>query len=121
MFNFSDCRNIYESQIGAFKGALALETNSFSDSWKKLENVLAEQPKDVPLLTYCTGGIRCVKVNAYLKQRLGFQSVERLRQGIIGYEQWLQQTDRKEETLFEGENFLFDRRRIDANYTLDEL
>ena len=36
-------------------------------------------------MTYCTGGIRCVKINAYLEQRLGFRNVHRLQGGIIAY------------------------------------
>ena len=61
-----------------------------------------------------------VQVNAYLKQRLGFQTVGRLQKGIIGYQQWLQQQQQCEDkqqvqSLFQGENFLFDRRRLQPN------
>jgi predicted sulfurtransferase len=63
-----DCRNSYESDIGTFQGALPLNTTKFSETWDVLENKLAGVPKTTRVLTFCTGGIRCVKVNAYLKQ-----------------------------------------------------
>lgn len=56
-------------------------------------------------------GIRCVKINAYLKQRKGFTNTGRLKKGIIGYEQWLRDQN-EQESKFEGVNFLFDRRRL---------
>lgn len=58
----SDCRNTYESEMGTFQGAVPLNTSSFGESWQNLEQLLADQPRDRPLLTFCTGGIRCVKV-----------------------------------------------------------
>lgn len=53
-----DCRNIYESEIGLFEGAVPLNTVRFSDSWDVLEKALEGKPKDTPIMTYCTGGIR---------------------------------------------------------------
>jgi hypothetical protein len=40
---------------------------------------------------YVTGGIRCVKINAYLEQVLGFTNVSRLAGGIISYTRELEQ------------------------------
>ncbi len=57
-----DCRNKYESDMGMFQGAIPLNTETFSDSWEVLDELLKDTPKDAPILTYCTGGIRCVKV-----------------------------------------------------------
>jgi UPF0176 protein len=51
-----------------------------------------------------------VKVNAYLKQRLGFTNIGRLEKGIINYENWVRNNQLK--SVFVGENFLFDRRRL---------
>jgi hypothetical protein len=48
-------------------------------------------PKDKPILTYCTGGIRCIKVGAFLKQELGFDNVNRLEGGIISYARYLRE------------------------------
>jgi predicted sulfurtransferase len=53
-----DCRNVYESEIGLFEGAVPLNTVRFSDSWDVLEKALEGKPKDTPIMTYCTGGIR---------------------------------------------------------------
>ena len=59
-------------------------------SWGPLHNILQNASPDTKILTFCTGGIRCVKVNAYLKQKMGFRNIGRLKDGIIGYERWAQ-------------------------------
>lgn len=86
-----DCRNGYESEKGTFRGAIPLKTNAFSDSWKVLDNLLQDVPKNTRVLTFCTGGIRCEKVNAYLKQRLHLTNIGRLQDGIVAYERWTKQ------------------------------
>jgi predicted sulfurtransferase len=83
-----DCRNSYESDVGKFEGAQPLNTNTFRESWNAIQEILGKQPqvsKDTPIYTYCTGGIRCVKINAYLEQKLGFTNTYRLQGGIISY------------------------------------
>jgi predicted sulfurtransferase len=46
---------------------------------------------------------------------LGFENIQRLQHGIIGYEQW---ANKHKEIVgsgggvWEGENFLFDKRRL---------
>ncbi len=57
-----DCRNNYESDVGLFEGATPLNTTYFRETWDKLHEVLQGVEKDAKILTYCTGGIRCVKV-----------------------------------------------------------
>jgi len=58
-----DCRNGYESDVGKFKGAIPLNTNTFRDTWDALERVLGERdPSKTQVMIYCTGGIQCVKV-----------------------------------------------------------
>ena len=116
-----DCRNNYESRTGTFANAVPLNTNNFSETWEKLQDLLISQniPKERRVLTYCTGGIRCVKVNAFLK-RMGYTNLARLHKGVIAYEQWIETKNEKgvkEESLFKGKNFLFDRRRL----TKDDL
>ena len=59
-----DCRNDYETDVGIFDGAEPLGTENFRESWDVLKDRLADTPKDAPIMTYCTGGIRCVKVSA---------------------------------------------------------
>lgn len=80
-----DCRNSYESDVGTFQGAIPLNTTFFRESWDALDEILKDKEKDAPIMTFCTGGIRCVKINAYLEQKLGFTNVNRLQGGIIGY------------------------------------
>lgn len=105
-----DCRNTYETDIGIFDGAEPLNTESFRESWDVLKERLADTPKDAPIMTYCTGGIRCVKVGAYLTQELGFTNVSRLAGGIIAYDRTLNDKAEGEESMFKGTNFVFDGR-----------
>jgi UPF0176 protein len=60
-----DCRNDYESDIGSFENATALNTKFFSESWDQLDKLLETTPKNSKIMTYCTGGIRCVKVRIF--------------------------------------------------------
>ena len=125
-----DCRNIYESDQGTFQSAKPLNTQTFSDTWAELDSQVESQsldPKE-PVYIFCTGGIRCVKVGAYLKQKLGCDDVRSLEHGVIGYERWNDndsvekesenETDARanqkdeRESLWVGENFLFDKRRF---------
>lgn len=80
-----DCRNSYESDVGKFENSIPLNTTFFKESWTVLDEILKDVDKDAPILTYCTGGIRCVKINAYLQQKLGFKNTNRLRGGIVSY------------------------------------
>lgn len=116
-----DCRNSYESDVGRFEGSEPLDTVNFRDSWDVLKERLNDTPKDAPIMTYCTGGIRCVKVGAYLTQELGFKNVSRLAGGIIAYDRNLQQQQQEkhqintdatnsEDSMFKGTNFVFDGR-----------
>lgn len=87
-----DCRNDYEAQLGAFQRATPLNTTTFSESWNVLQQLAHKDSlamkKDDPVYIFCTGGIRCVKVGAYMTQELGFTNVKRLKHGIIGYHKW---------------------------------
>lgn len=110
-----DCRNSYESQKGSFRGAIPLETQNFHESWEALREATKDLPKDQPLAIFCTGGIRCVKTGAFLKQSLGFKNVTRLQHGIVGYQKYAHDTELTDkESLWQGENFLFDKRQISA-------
>jgi predicted sulfurtransferase/predicted O-methyltransferase YrrM len=105
-----DCRNAYETNVGRFEGAIPLETTNFKETWHVLKEQLADTPKDAPIMTYCTGGIRCVKVGAYLTQELGFTNVSRLAGGIVAYDRTLNNITPTEESMFKGTNFVFDGR-----------
>ena len=111
-----DCRNSYESDLGRFEGAVPLETTTFRDTWSALKRVLEGKPKDTPVLTYCTGGIRCVKVGAYLMQEMGYTNVGRLEGGIINYTRHIRQISQSQNlpfanvTKFSGLNYVFNDR-----------
>jgi predicted sulfurtransferase/predicted O-methyltransferase YrrM len=103
-----DCRNKYETGVGSFVTAQPLNTESFRESWDVLEDKLKDVPRDKPIMAYCTGGIRCVKVGAYLSQKMGFQNVSRLAGGIIAYDREIANTTA---SLFHGTNYVFDNRQ----------
>jgi predicted sulfurtransferase len=71
-------------------------------------------------MTYCTGGIRCVKVGAYLTQEMGFTNVSRLAGGIIAYDRTLNDQAPEEEPMFKGTNYVFDG-RVGRQITKDAL
>ncbi|NVK21557.1 MAG: rhodanese-related sulfurtransferase [Kangiellaceae bacterium] len=99
-----DTRNDYEVEIGTFKGALNPNTETFREfpDYVK-DNLNPEKHKKVAM--FCTGGIRCEKSTAYLKEQ-GFEEVYHLEGGILKYLEEVPQ----EETLWEGECFVFDNR-----------
>lgn len=115
-----DCRNSYETSVGSFVGAEGLETESFRDSWEVFKDKLKDTPKDTPIMTYCTGGIRCVKVGAYLTQEMGFTNVSRLAGGIIAYDRTINESAPQEEMMFKGTNYVFDG-RVGRQITDDAL
>jgi len=99
-----DARNDYEYQTGTFKGAINPQTTKFSELPRFInENLDPDQHKRVAM--FCTGGIRCEKFAPYMKQ-LGFDEVCQLDGGILKY----LETVPAEESLWEGECFVFDDR-----------
>jgi len=99
-----DTRNYYESAIGSFKGAIDPETTNFREFPEYVEQNL-DPKKHKKVAMFCTGGIRCEKSTALLKQQ-GFDEVYHLHGGILKY---LEEVP-KEESLWEGECFVFDNR-----------
>ncbi|GJL82500.1 MAG: UPF0176 protein [marine bacterium B5-7] len=99
-----DTRNDYEVSIGTFTGALNPHTTSFSDLPKWIDEHPEITP-DTPVAMFCTGGIRCEKSTAYLRQ-MGFNEVYHLKGGILDYLQTVDQ----ENSLWQGECFVFDER-----------
>jgi len=99
-----DARNDYEVAIGSFKGARnpAIKTFREFPRWLLGEIEAKEQPK---VAMFCTGGIRCEKSTAFLKQA-GVEEVFHLEGGILKYLENVPE----EESLWEGECFVFDQR-----------
>lgn len=99
-----DTRNDYEYEIGTFDGAINPVTDSFRDFPSYVEkNLNPKQHKKVAM--FCTGGIRCEKSTAFLKEK-GFEDVFHLKGGILKY---LEDVP-KSETMWKGECFVFDNR-----------
>ncbi|QDU35418.1 putative rhodanese-related sulfurtransferase [Poriferisphaera corsica] len=101
-----DTRNDYEYAIGTFKNAIDPQTESFREfpEWIK-QNLPTEQYKDKKIAMFCTGGIRCEKATAYMRQ-LGFPNVYHLKGGILKY----LETVPEEQSLWEGDCYVFDGR-----------
>jgi UPF0176 protein len=78
-----DIRNDYEYEIGRFKGAVRPPVKTFKEFPEWLAEVLPKG-SDRPVLTYCTGGIRCEKLTAYLIDQ-GIENVYQLKGGIVTY------------------------------------
>jgi len=95
-----DARNDYESAVGKFKNAITPNIKTFKDVKKELEKL----PKDQPVLTYCTGDIRCEYLSAYMKHQ-GFEDVYHLEGGIVKYGQQF-----GDDGFWEGKCYVFDRR-----------
>ncbi len=96
-----DVRSNYEHQLGKFKNALTLDMENFRDLPQHLPEL--EKYKDKKILTYCTGGIKCEKASAYLREQ-GFNEVYQLQGGIINYGKMVGGQD------FEGHCYVFDNR-----------
>ncbi len=81
---FFDGRNKYEAKIGKFKNAIVPEVETSRDFIKELEDPKYEDIKDKPIVTYCTGGVRCEVISAMMKNR-GFKEVYQIDGGIVKY------------------------------------
>lgn len=101
-----DMRNHYESEIGHFDGAITPQVDTFREELPNVARELADN-KDKKLLLYCTGGIRCEKASAYLKNK-GFKDVNQLHGGIIDYKHQVEREGL--ENKFLGSNYVFDQR-----------
>lgn len=108
-----DTRNDYESAIGSFEGAIQPNTASFRDFPAYAANNL-DPRKHRKIAMFCTGGIRCEKSTAYLRQQ-GFGEVYHLKGGILNY---LAQVP-ESESLWQGECFVFDT-RVSVNHALEK-
>lgn len=107
-----DTRNKYEVEIGTFENALNPETDTFREFPDYVKNNL-DPGKHKKVAMFCTGGIRCEKSTAYLKQQ-GFEEVYHLKGGILNYLEKVPET----ETRWRGECFVFDN-RVTVNHALE--
>jgi UPF0176 protein len=99
-----DTRNEYEIGVGTFRNAVNPHTDSFREFPAYVaENLKPKKHRKVAM--FCTGGIRCEKSTAFLKEQ-GFDEVYHLKGGILKY---LEEVP-EEESMWEGECFVFDNR-----------
>ena len=56
---FFDGRNAFEAEIGRFKNAVVPDVATTRDFVAELDSGKYDHLKDKPVVTYCTGGIRC--------------------------------------------------------------
>lgn len=108
-----DTRNEYEVAIGTFQGATNPHTDSFREFPEYVEENL-DPTKQKKIAMFCTGGIRCEKSTALLKQK-GFEEVYHLRGGILKYLETIPQ----EESKWNGDCFVFDQ-RVSVKHGLEE-
>lgn len=100
-----DVRNQYEHAIGRFQGAVLPPIRQFSD-FPKYVRGHQEIFKDRRVLMYCTGGIRCERASALLRNMNLAESVGQLRGGI---DRFLKQYPCGG-NVFRGKNLVFDTR-----------
>jgi UPF0176 protein len=108
-----DTRNDYEFQLGTFRGALNPKTQNFREFPGYVKEHV-EEFRQKKMALFCTGGIRCEKATAYLRH-LGCEEVYHLHGGILRY----LETVPPEESLWEGECFVFDG-RVTLSHGLEE-
>jgi UPF0176 protein len=101
---FFDGRNKYEAQIGKFKNAVVPDVNTFKEYMTELDKPEYDELKKKPVVTYCTGGIRCETLSALMKEK-GFQDVYQMDGGIVKYGEKY-----ADEGYWEGKLFVFDKR-----------
>ncbi len=102
-FVIIDARNDYEYDVGHFQNAIKMPIENFREFPQALPILRPQQNKKIVL--YCTGGIRCEKASAYLKEQ-GFPEVYHLEGGVINY------VNQFPDTYWRGGLFVFDDRLV---------
>jgi len=101
---FFDGRNAFEAKIGKFKNAIVPDVQTTHDFVAELESGKYDHLKDKPIVTYCTGGIRCEILSAVMLNR-GFKEVYQIEGGIVRYGEKY-----RDKGLWEGSLYVFDKR-----------
>jgi len=101
---FFDARNAFEAKIGRFKNAVVPEVMVTRDFVGEFDNGKFDHLKERPIVTYCTGGVRCEVLSSVMKKR-GFREVYQLDGGIVRYGE-----EFGDDGLWEGSLYLFDSR-----------
>jgi UPF0176 protein len=101
---FFDGRNTYEAKVGKFKDAVVPDTRTTKDFLEDLAGDKYNDIKDKPVVTYCTGGVRCEILSSLMKNR-GFKEVYQMDGGIVKYGEKY-----GDDGLWEGSLYVFDKR-----------
>ncbi|MSX07066.1 MAG: rhodanese-related sulfurtransferase, partial [Actinobacteria bacterium] len=101
---FFDGRNAFEAQIGRFKNAVVPDVETTKDFVSQLDSGAYDHLKKSPVVTYCTGGVRCEVLSSLMVAR-GFEEVYQLDGGIVRYAETF-----GDDALWEGSLFVFDKR-----------
>jgi len=101
---FFDGRSAYEARIGKFKNAVVADVATTPDFVGELESGKYDHLKEKPIVTYCTGGIRCEVLSLLMKNR-GFKEVYQIDGGIVRYGE-----EFGDDSLWEGSLYVFDKR-----------
>lgn len=103
---FFDGRNAYEAEVGRFKKAVVADVKTSADFLPELDSGKYDELKNKPVVTYCTGGIRCEVLTVLMKNR-GFKEVYQLDGGIVKYGE-----EFADEGYWEGKLYVFDDRMV---------
>jgi len=101
---FFDGRNAYEAEIGKFKNAIIPDVTSSRDFIEEIKSGKYDHIKDKPVVTYCTGGIRCEIISAVMVEN-GFKEVYQIDGGVVKYGDAF-----GDDGLWEGSLYMFDAR-----------
>lgn len=101
---FFDGRNRFEAEIGRFRGAVIPDVATTRDFVAELDSGTYDHLKDKPVVTYCTGGVRCEVLSGLMRSR-GFGEVYQLDGGIVRYGEAF-----GDDGLWEGSLYVFDGR-----------
>lgn len=103
---FFDGRNAYEAAVGRFRNAVVPDVATTRDFVGELDSGKYDHLKGQPVVTYCTGGIRCEVLSALMRNR-GFEQVYQIDGGIVRYGEAFGNSG-----LWEGALYVFDRRKV---------
>ena len=78
---FFDGRNAFETKIGKFLNAIVPDVSTTRDFVGEIESGKYDHLKEKPIITYCTGGIRCEVLSSVVER--GFKEVYQIKGGIV--------------------------------------
>ncbi len=109
---FFDGRNAFEAAIGKFKNAIVPDVQTTHDFVAEIQSGKYDDIKDRPVVTYCTGGVRCEILSAIMIDN-GFKEVYQIDGGIVRYGE-----SQGDKSLWEGSLYVFDD-RLNIDFTPD--